>query len=169
MDVSLLRIIHDHATGRWWPTLTGPTDPRPNLGQLAVPNAVLPVEVRFRHIGVIQDQIRIADFNVIVAQGETMRTPGRITGWATLAVLLVAYESPGSAQQMDNKMNDVADQLRTELAGEPVAVRQRGSVTLTSGADAGGLGAEARSAGAQQDCSHPFQASAHGDRGWRLH
>ena len=65
-----------------------------------------------------------------------MRTPGRITGWATLAVLLVAYESPGSAQQMGNKMNDVADQLRTELAGEPVTVRQLGSVTLTSGADA---------------------------------
>jgi chemotaxis protein MotB len=65
-----------------------------------------------------------------------MRTPGRIRGWATLAVLLVAYECPGSAQQMDNKMNDVADQLRTELAGEPVVVRQRGSVTLTSGADA---------------------------------
>ena len=30
----------------------------------------------------------------------------------------------------------VADQLRTELAGEPVTVRQHGSVTLTSGADA---------------------------------
>jgi chemotaxis protein MotB len=65
-----------------------------------------------------------------------MRTPGRITGWATLAVLLVAYESPGSAQQMGNKMNDVADQLETELAGEPVTVRQQGPVTLTSGADA---------------------------------
>lgn len=65
-----------------------------------------------------------------------MRTPGRITGWASLAVLLVAYESPGSAQQMGNKMSDVADQLRTELAGEPVTVRQQGSVTLTSGADA---------------------------------
>ena len=48
-------------------------------------------------------------------------------GWATLAVLLVAYESPGSAQQMVNKMSDVADQLRTELAGEPVTVRQHGS------------------------------------------
>lgn len=47
-----------------------------------------------------------------------MRTPGRITGWSALAVLLVAYESPGSAQQMGNKMS--ADQLRTELAGEPV-------------------------------------------------
>ena len=65
-----------------------------------------------------------------------MRTPGRITGWASLAVLLVAYESPGSAQQMGNMMNDVADHLRTELAGEPVTVRQQGSVTLTSGADA---------------------------------
>ena len=43
---------------------------------------------------------------------------GGITGWATLAVLLVVYEGPGSAQPMDNKMN--ADQLRTELAGEPV-------------------------------------------------
>ena len=54
-----------------------------------------------------------------------MRNPGHIMGWATLAVLLVAYESPGSAQQMVNKMSDVADQLRTELAGEPVTVRQR--------------------------------------------
>ena len=65
-----------------------------------------------------------------------MKTSGRMTGWATLAVLLVAYESPGSAQQMGNKMSDVADQLRTELAGEPVTVRQQGPVTLTSGADA---------------------------------
>ena len=38
-------------------------------------------------------------------------------GWATLAVLLVAYESPGSAQQMGNKMSDVADQLRTGTGG----------------------------------------------------
>jgi chemotaxis protein MotB len=33
-------------------------------------------------------------------------------------------------------MSDVADHLRTELNGEPVTVRQQGSVTLTSGADA---------------------------------
>ena len=65
-----------------------------------------------------------------------MRTQGSIAGLATLALLLVAYESPGSAQQLDNKMNDVADQLRTQLAGEPVTVRQLGPVTLTSGADA---------------------------------
>jgi hypothetical protein len=47
----------------------------------------------------------------------TMKTPGRLTGWATLAVLLFAYESPGSAQPMGNKMS--ADQ-RTELAGKLV-------------------------------------------------
>jgi hypothetical protein len=102
-----------------------------------------------------------------------MRTPGRITGWATLAVLLVAYESPGSAQQMDNKMNDVADQLRTELAGEPVAVRQRGSVTLTSGADAmfpsGGWELKPGVPVLTKIVPTLFQASAHGDRGWRLH
>ena len=33
-------------------------------------------------------------------------------------------------------MSDVADHLRTELQGEPVTVRQQGSVTLASGADA---------------------------------
>ena len=64
------------------------------------------------------------------------RIAGRITSCATLAVLLVAYASPGSAQ--DNKMSDVADQLRTALAGEPVTVTQQGPVTLTltSSADA---------------------------------
>ena len=47
----------------------------------------------------------------------------------TLAVLLVAYASPGSAQV--NKLSDVADQLRTGLAGEPVTVTQQGPATLT--------------------------------------
>ena len=60
---------------------------------------------------------------------------GRITGWATLAVLLVAYESSASAQ-MNNKMGDLADQLRTQLTGEPVTVQQQGAITLTSAADA---------------------------------
>ena len=63
-----------------------------------------------------------------------VRIAGRITSCATLAVLLVAYASPGSAQ--GNKMSDVADQLRTGLAGEPVTVTQQGPVTLTSSADA---------------------------------
>jgi len=36
-----------------------------------------------------------------------MRTLGRITGWAALAVLLVAFEGSASPQ----RMNDVADQL----------------------------------------------------------
>ena len=63
-----------------------------------------------------------------------VRITGRITSCATLAVLLVAYASPGSAQ--GNKMSDVADQLRTALAGEPVTVTQQGPVTLTSSADA---------------------------------
>ena len=62
-----------------------------------------------------------------------VRTTGRITSCATLAVLLVAYASPGSAQ--GNKMSDVADQLRTALAGESVTVTQQGPVTLTSSAD----------------------------------
>lgn len=72
------------------------------------------------------------------AGGQTMRKPGRIMGWATLAVLLVAYESPGFGQHMDNKLSDVADQLRTALAGEPMTVRQpsRHPVTITSSADA---------------------------------
>jgi chemotaxis protein MotB len=66
-----------------------------------------------------------------------MRTPRCIAGWATLAVLLVAYESPGSAQ-MVNTLSDVADQLRAALAGEPVTVRQPSTrpVIITSNADA---------------------------------
>jgi chemotaxis protein MotB len=64
-----------------------------------------------------------------------MRIPGRITSWTALAVLLVAYASPGSAQQMDNKLSDIADQLRVELKGEAVTVIQQGPVTLTSSAD----------------------------------
>ena len=63
-----------------------------------------------------------------------MMTPGRVTGCAMLAGLLVAYASPGSAQ--GDKMSDVADQLKKELAGQPVTVTQQGPVTLTSGADA---------------------------------
>jgi chemotaxis protein MotB len=55
-------------------------------------------------------------------------------GIAATLVVLVAGVSPGSAQI--DKMNDVADQLRTGLAGEPVIVRQEGVVILTSGADA---------------------------------
>ena len=47
----------------------------------------------------------------------------------TLAVLLAAYESPGSAQV--NKLSDVADQLRAGVAGEPVTVTQQGPATLT--------------------------------------
>jgi chemotaxis protein MotB len=62
-----------------------------------------------------------------------VRTIGRITSCATLAVLLVAYASPGSAQ--GNKMSDVADQLKTALAGESVTLTQQGPVTLTSSAD----------------------------------
>ena len=61
------------------------------------------------------------------------RTAGRIASCATLAVALVAYASPGSAQ--GTKMSDVADQLRTALAGMPVTVTQQGPVTLTSSAD----------------------------------
>jgi outer membrane protein OmpA-like peptidoglycan-associated protein len=57
------------------------------------------------------------------------RIAGRITGCATLAVLVAAYASPGSAQ--DTKMSDVAEQLRTALAGESVTVTQQGPVTLT--------------------------------------
>jgi len=60
-----------------------------------------------------------------------------------LAVLLVAYAGPGSGQV--NKLSDVADQLRTRLAGEAVTVTQQGPatptivtlpLTLTSSADA---------------------------------
>ena len=56
-----------------------------------------------------------------------------LTSCATLALLLVANASPGSAQ--GTKMSDVADQLRTALAGELVTVTQQGPVTLTSSAD----------------------------------
>ena len=66
-------------------------------------------------------------------RGQMVRTIGRITSCATLAVLLVAYASPGSAQ--GNKMSDVADQLKTALAGESVTLTQQGPVTLTSSAD----------------------------------
>ena len=64
---------------------------------------------------------------------QMVRTIERITSCATLAVLLVAYASPGSAQ--GNKMSDVADQLKTALAGESVTLTQQGPVTLTSSAD----------------------------------
>ena len=66
-------------------------------------------------------------------RAQMVRTIGRITSCATLAVLLVAYASPGSAQ--GNKMSDVADQLKTALAGESVTLTQQGPVTLTSSAD----------------------------------
>ena len=100
-----------------------------------------------------------------------VRTTGRITSCATLAVLLVAYASPGSAQ--GNKMSDVADQLRTALAGESVTVTQQGPVTLTSSADSmfpsAGWELNPGVPVLSKNSSHPFQASAHGDRGWRLH
>ena len=66
-------------------------------------------------------------------RGQMVRTIGRITSCATLAVLLVAYASPGSSQ--GDKMSDVADQLKTALAGESVTLTQQGPVTLTSSAD----------------------------------
>ena len=56
-----------------------------------------------------------------------------LTSCATLALLLVANASPGSAQ--GTKMSDVADQLRTALVGEPVTVTQQAPVMLTSSAD----------------------------------
>jgi len=59
----------------------------------------------------------------------------RIAGWGALTLLLVAYQSTASAQHTANKMNDVADKLKTDLSGEPVTVKHHGSVTLTSGAD----------------------------------
>ena len=62
-----------------------------------------------------------------------VRIAGRIASCTTLAVLLVAYASPGSAH--GTKLSDVADQLRTALAGMPVTVTQQGPVTLTSSAD----------------------------------
>jgi len=64
-----------------------------------------------------------------------MTNTRRIVGWGALTLLLIAYESAGSAQQTVNKMSDVADRLKTDLAGEPVTVRQQGPVTLTSRAD----------------------------------
>ena len=57
---------------------------------------------------------------------------GRIAGLTTLTILLVSSASA----QMNNKMGDLADQLRTQLAGEPVTVQQQGTITLTSAADA---------------------------------
>ena len=69
-----------------------------------------------------------------------MRFPGHIAGWATLAMLLGAYASPSFAQHhnMDNKLSDLADQLRAELTGDPVTVRQPSwhPMTITSSADA---------------------------------
>ena len=47
------------------------------------------------------------------ANGEDYRDCS--TSCATLAVLLVAYASPGSAQ--GNKMSDVADQLQNRTGG----------------------------------------------------
>jgi len=47
---------------------------------------------------------------------------GRIAGLTTLTILLVSSASA----QMNNKMGDLADQLRTQLTGEPVTVQQQG-------------------------------------------
>src|SRR4051794_24306152 len=52
-----------------------------------------------------------------------------------LTLLLGAHQSTASAHHTANKMNDVADKLKTDLSGEPVTVKHHGSVTLTSGAD----------------------------------
>jgi len=62
------------------------------------------------------------------------RLVGHITSFATMAMLVAAYASPAQAQGI--KMGDVAEQLNTALAGEPVTVTQHGPVTLTSSADA---------------------------------
>ena len=48
----------------------------------------------------------------------------------TLAVLLAAYASPGSAQV--KKLSDVADQSRTGVVGEQVTVTQQGPAMLTT-------------------------------------
>ena len=61
------------------------------------------------------------------------RMTRHITSCAILALLLVANASPSSAQ--GTKMSDVAEQLRTALAGEPVTMTQQGPITLTSSAD----------------------------------
>jgi hypothetical protein len=50
-----------------------------------------------------------------------VRITGRITSCATLALLLVANAIPAQG----TKMSDVADQLRTALAGESVTVPDR--------------------------------------------
>ena len=78
-----------------------------------------------------------------------MRTPGRLTGWAILAVLVFAYESPGSAQPMGNKMS--ADQLRTELAGKLVTDKAStdGSFTI---AQTNGTNRRQDRRGDRQDC-----------------
>ena len=78
-----------------------------------------------------------------------MRNPGRITGWATLAVLLVAYESPSSAQPMGNKMS--VDQLRTELAGELVTDKASTDGSLTI-AQTNGMNRRQDRRDSRQDC-----------------
>ena len=78
-----------------------------------------------------------------------MRTPGRLTGWATLAVLLVAYESAGSAQPMGNKMS--ADQLRTELAGKLVTEKESADGSFAI-AQTNGTNRRQDRRGDRQDC-----------------
>jgi chemotaxis protein MotB len=64
-----------------------------------------------------------------------MKKPGHIAGSVALAVLL-SYASPSFAH--DNALSDLADQIRAELTGDPVTVKQpsRHPVTITSNADA---------------------------------
>ena len=66
----------------------------------------------------------------------TMNKPGHIAGSVALGVLLSAYVAPSFAH--DNSLSDLADQIRAELAGDPVTVKQpsRHPVTITSSADA---------------------------------
>jgi hypothetical protein len=65
------RIFHDDATGRRWPVLTGPADPRANLCMVAVPSG---------SVGNVACQSR-SDSSVLV--GSKIKSTGRIS-WPEL-------------------------------------------------------------------------------------
>ena len=49
-----------------------------------------------------------------------MKTPGRLTGWATLAVLLVAYESAGKVGQIQCAVDKGAAARRQSCPHAPI-------------------------------------------------
>jgi len=50
-------------------------------------------------------------------------------------MLLIGYTAPGASQQASSTPNSLADNIRDDLAGEPVLITQEGPIKLMSSAD----------------------------------